>query len=58
LSAVQSLGLALLVSAKHDGMFRWVETKPADGFQFLGELGEVDPIVWTEFYLSLDGEAG
>ena len=38
LRAVQRLDLALLIGAKHDGMFRRVEIEPNDGFQFLGEL--------------------
>ena len=38
LRAVQRLDLALLIGAQHDGVFRRIEIKPDDGFQFLGEL--------------------
>jgi len=38
LRAVQSLDLTLLIGAEHEGVLRWIEIKPDDGFQFLGEL--------------------
>jgi hypothetical protein len=37
LRAIQRLNLALLVSAQHNGVFRWIEIQPNDVPELLGE---------------------